>query len=357
MYDYKNTYTLLNSVKELPPLHTFLLDRYFPTSARDIFTTDEVIVEYKKGSKKAAPFVAPRHGGVVVLRDGYKLRSFAPAHTGVKRSLTIDDLKVRGFGEALYPDLTPEQRVGALILEDLDDMRDMIARRKEAMAAEVIFTNGCVMHEYADDLATHAEREVRYYDEATNPAVYTIANKWTTTEASGIQIMNDIHAMITMNARRGLPATELLCAPDVMDVILNNAHIQKLLDNRRMEFGGVNPDELPSGVTKFARLNIKGRMIDFLCYEDTYTDVDGTEKVYVPGGKVALLAPALGRTVYGAITQLEQKDGDFHTYAAREVPKYLSDAVGNTRTVELNSAPLCIPNNESPFVVADAVQQ
>ena len=142
MYDYKNTYTLLNSVKELPPLHTFLLDRYFPTSARDIFTTDEVIVEYKKGSKKAAPFVAPRHGGVVVLRDGYKLRSFAPAHTGVKRSLTIDDLKLRGFGEALYPDLTPEQREGALILEDLDDMRDMIARRKEAMAAEVIFTNG-----------------------------------------------------------------------------------------------------------------------------------------------------------------------------------------------------------------------
>ena len=356
MYDYKNTYTLLASVKELPPLHTFLLDRYFPTSARDIFTTDEVIVEYKKGLKKAAPFVAPRHGGVAVLREGYKLRSFAPAHTGVKRSLTIDDLKVRGFGEALYPNLTPEQREGALLLEDLDDMRGMIARREEAMAAEVIFTNGCVMHEYADDLGTYQEREVRYYDEQTNPGIYTPAADWTTTEASGIQIINDIHAMISMNARRGLPATELLCAPDVMDVILNNAHIQKLLDNRRMEFGGIAPEELPSGVTKFARLNIKGRMIDFLCYEDTYLDVDGQEKAYVPTGKVALGAAGAGRTVYGAITQLEQTDGEFHTYAAQAVPKYLSDAVGNTRTVELNSAPLCIPNNESPFIVATAIQ-
>ena len=109
-------------------------------------------------------------------------------------------------------------------------------------------------------------------------------------------------------------------------------------------------------MTKFARLNIKGRMIDFLCYEDTYLDVDGQEKAYIPTGKVALGAAGAGRTVYGAITQLEQTDGEFHTYAAQAVPKYLSDAVGNTRTVELNSAPLCIPNNESPFIVATAIQ-
>ena len=355
MYDYKNTYTLLASVKELPPLHSFLLNRYFPSGARDIFTTNEVIVEYKKGSKKAAPFVAPRHGGVSVLRDGYKLRSFAPAHTGVKRSLTIDDLKVRGFGEALYPDLAPDQREGAILLEDLDDMRGMITRRKEAMAAEVIFTGGCVMHEYADDLGTYEEREVRYYDEQAYPGIYTPSADWATTEASGIQIMGDIHAMIRMLATRGLPATEILCAPDVMDVILNNAHIQKLLDNRRMEFGGIAPEELPSGVTKFARLNVKGRMIDFLCYEETYVDIDGTEKAYIPAGHVALGAPNAGRTVYGAITQVEQKDGEFHTYASRFVPKYLADAVGNSRTVELNSAPLFIPNNEAAFIVAEVI--
>lgn len=45
-----DTHTLLASVQLLPPLHTFLLDRYFPTNeASDIFSTDDVLVEYKKG--------------------------------------------------------------------------------------------------------------------------------------------------------------------------------------------------------------------------------------------------------------------------------------------------------------------
>jgi hypothetical protein len=49
-------HTLLASVQQLPPLHSFLLDRYFPTNAAsDVFATDDVLVEYRKGSKKAAP--------------------------------------------------------------------------------------------------------------------------------------------------------------------------------------------------------------------------------------------------------------------------------------------------------------
>ena len=63
-FNYYDTHHLLASVQQLAPLHTFLLDRYFPTNAAtDIFSTDDVLVEYRKGSKKAAPFVAPRKGG------------------------------------------------------------------------------------------------------------------------------------------------------------------------------------------------------------------------------------------------------------------------------------------------------
>ena len=50
-FNYYDTHHLLASVQQLPPLHTFLLDRYFPTNAAtDIFATDDVLVEYKKGS-------------------------------------------------------------------------------------------------------------------------------------------------------------------------------------------------------------------------------------------------------------------------------------------------------------------
>lgn len=352
-----DTHTLLASVQQLEPLHTFLLDRYFPTnSATDVFATDDVLVEYKKGSKKAAPFVAPRKGGITILRDGYTVKRFTPSYIAPKRTLTIDDLNKRGFGEALYSQLTPQQRQGVLMLRDLDELRTMNERRKEAMAAEVIFTNGCVMDEYVDDLHNFEEKEVRFYDGAQNPAVYTPSAYWSTTEASGKQILNDVAAMISMLTKRGLPATEVLVAPDVADVILANEWILKLLDNRHYEIGGVDPAVLPSGASKICRLNIKGRMIDFLSYEDTYTEIDGTVKPFIPQGMIAVCAPAAGRTIYGAVTQLEQADGEFHTYAGVNVPKYLSDARSNVRELILTSAPLCMPNNENPFITARVLQ-
>lgn len=348
-----NTHTLLASVQELEPLHTFLLDRYFPTNlTTDVFNTDDVLVEYRKGNKKASPFVAPRKGGITIMRDGYTVKRFTPSYIAPKRTLTIDDLKRRGFGEALYTQLTPQQRQGVLMLHDLDELRVMNSRRKEAMAAEVIFTNGCIMDEYVDDFHTFEEKEVRFYDEENNPAVYTPSTYWSTTEASGNQILNDVAAMIKMLTSRGLAATEVLVAPDVADVILANEWILKLLDNRHYNIGGVDPVTLPSGVSKICRLNIKGRMIDFLSYEDTYTEVDGTVKQFIPQGMIAVGAPAAGRTVYGAVTQLEQADGEYHTYAGINVPKYISDAGNNIRELILTSAPLCMPNNENPFITA-----
>lgn len=352
-FNFYDTHTLLASVQQLPPLHTFLLDRYFPTNAAsDIFATNDVLVEYKKGSKKAAPFVAPRKGGITILRNGYTMKSFTPAYIGGKRTLTIDDLNRRGFGEALYTNLTPEQRQGVVMLRDLDELRDMNMRRKEAMAAQVIFTNGCIMDEYVDDLGHHEEREVRFYDGDANEAVYTPSGNWDTSVESGKQIINDLAAMIKMLTSRGLPATEALVAPDVADIILSNEWIIKLLDTNNYKIGGVDPATLPAGATKIARLNIKGRVIDILSYEDTYTEIDGTVKPFVPAGMVAVGAPAAGRTVYGAISQVEQSDGEFHTYKGVDVPKYISDAKGNTREVQLSSAPLCMPNNENPFITA-----
>ena len=326
-FNFYDTHTLLASVQQLPPLHSFLLDRYFPTNAAsDVFATDDVLVEYRKGSKKAAPFVAPRKGGITILREGYTMKRFTPAYIAPKRPLSIDDLKKRGFGEALYTNLTPAQRQGVIMLGDLDELRDMNTRRKEAMAAEVIFTNGCIMHEYTNDLGTYEEKEVRYYA-----------------------------AMISMLSKRGLPATECLMAPDVADLFLRNPWILKLLDNRNYNIGGVDPETLPAGASKIARLNIKGRMIDFLTYEDTYTELDGTVKQYIPQGMIAVGAPAAGRTVYGAITQVEQADGEFHTYTGVNVPKYISDAAHNTRELTLSSAPLPMPNNECPFSVAKVI--
>ena len=162
-FNFFETHNLLMAVEQLTPPTTFLRDRYFPTNdATDVFATNDVLVEYKDGSKRVAPFVAPRKGGVTILRSGYEVLRFEPPFVAPRRMLTIDDLNKRGFGEALLSTLTPEQRQRALVLKDVQELSDMITRREEAMAAEVMQTNGCIMKHIADDVDTADTKQISF---------------------------------------------------------------------------------------------------------------------------------------------------------------------------------------------------
>lgn len=352
-FNFYDTHTLLLSVQQLKPATSFLRDRYFPTNdATDIFATNDVLVEYKDGSKKLAPFVAPRKGGVNILRSGYTMERFTPPFVAPKRSLSIDDLNKRGFGEALYSQLTPEQRQQVLLLKDADEMSGFITRREEAMAAEIMLTNGCVMKHIADDVAEGDEQIILFYTGDANPAQYVPAIKW---DAEDADIEGDLGAMIRMLTSKGLHASELVCSPDVADAIVNNKKIQEKLNNRRYEVGEVKPEMLPAGAAIVARLNILGRIISVISYDETYTDDTGADKLYIPAGKCVLTAPAAGRTAYGAVSQVEQADGQFHTYAAKRVPKYLASAEGNTRSLTISSCPLLMPNHKNAFISAEVL--
>ena len=352
-FNFYDTHTLLRSVQQLTPASSFLRDRYFPTNdATDIFATNDVLVEYKDGDKKLAPFVAPRKGGVTMLRKGYHMERYTPPFVAPKRALTIDDLNKRGFGEALYSQLTPEQRQQVRLLKDADEMGEFITRREEAMAAETLLTNGCIMKHIADDVAEGDEMEIRFYTGEVNPAQYAPATPWSAVDAD---IISDLGVMARMLTSKGLRATELVCSPDVADAVINNEKVQKFLDNRRYEMGEVNPEVLPAGAVVMARLKVNGRIISIISYDETYTDDAGADQLYIPSGKCVLTAPSAGRTLYGAVSQVEQKDGQFHTYPGKRVPKYLSDANNNSRTLTISSCPLLIPNNKNAWITASVL--
>lgn len=349
-----DTHTLLMAVEQVIKPTTFLRDRYFPTNeVTDVFSTNDVLVEYKNGSRKLAPFVAPRKGGVTILRNGSYMERYTPPRIAPKRGLTLDDIKQRGFGEALFTQLTPEQRQLVMIMNDIKELDETITRREEVMAAETMITNGCIMKHIADDINLTYDMEIRFYSESTNPSKYTPATKW---GQAGAKIIDDINAMIKMLTTNGLPATDLIISGDVVPIILNDETIQKMLDIRYYNMGMVEPIELPNGASRIARINVYGRMIDIISYDETYENEEGEIVPYIPSGTVILTAPAAGRRVYGAVNQVEQFDGNIHTYPAARVPKYVSDANQNTRTLTLTSCPLLIPNHKNPWVVANVIE-
>ena len=92
-------------------------------------------------------------------------------------------------------------------------------------------------------------------------------------------------------------------------------------------------------------------MIDVISYDAQYEDDNGTMVPYLPAGTAILTTPAAGRSIYGAVTQMES-DKNFHTHAGKRVPKYIAHEDKDIRELRLASRPLLMPNQKNGFIVA-----
>lgn len=352
MIDLYNPTQLIAVARGIDPRPSFLTDRYFPTNdATDIFSTEKVLVERRAGQRGLAPFTTRNGSPVMIGRAGAEMREYTPPTIAPGRPITIDDINKRGFGEALMSTVSPEQRSDYLAVSDIDELGGYITRREEAMAAEVMLTNGCVMKAVADDLSVTVADELRFYTEAANPATMAFDTSWGDPKAP---ILDYLHAMARYLTARGLPASDLVCAPDVADAIVNNEGVLRLLDNRRVSVGEVAPKLETETASVMCRLNVHGRMIDVISYDETYIDDAGAVRQYIPEGKAVMTAPGAGRKLYGAVTQIEA-DRAYHTRAGRRVPRVLVDEERNVRTMVVTSRPLLIPADKNPFLSATVI--
>lgn len=349
LYD---TRTLLAAKEVIAPKASFLRDRYFPTAEEDIFDTEKVDIDYEdEQNNKIAPAVLPEKGGIPVDRRGYETHELEPALIAPERTLTTRNLEKRLAGEVIGGTLSPTEREARILAKDIADLTRMIDLREEQMAAATLLNNEYTLKQFADKYGSseYIEKNVKFFTEVSNPAVYTPGANWST---SSTAIISDLAAMADTLTKRGLPATDVIVSGDVADVMLGNAEIQKLLDIRRYELGQVKPEELPNGATLIAVLNVKGHIMNVFSYTFSYTDESGSSKLFIPSGKVIVTAPAVGRTAYGSITQIEESVGDFVTYAGRRVPHVTTNSHDNVRTLTLQAKPVVVPNVKNAFISA-----
>ena len=346
--DYTQTAVLLAAYKEQKAPNTFLQSRYFPDGK--VFATDEVLVEYKDGNQKLAPFVAPEIGGKVVKRDGYTAHAYQPAFIAPKRALTIDNLKKKGFGEAYYNQLTPEERALKITADDMTDMDVMIVRTHEHMCAQVLSENALTMKHYGDDNKVYETKNIAYFTETANPAIYTPSVAWSSADAD---IVSDVAAIAQILKQRRLPAVDVILGTEAADAVLNNEKILKLLDNRNFNIGVIDPTEQFPEAVFLGQINCKGHNLNFIQYAATYEAEDGTIKDYINSKDIIVTAPNCGETNYGAITQIDYGSADFKTYAEKRVP--LFEIEGQVKSVSLRTAPLVQPKNKNPYIKATVI--
>ena len=346
-----DNYTLMAITKEIVNEPHFFRDRYFPTGAGDIFDSDKVLTEYQKGDRRLAAFCSPRIGDIPVDRIGYQIHEYKPSYIGLSRSLTIDDLAKRGFGEAIYPGSTPAERAAKLQLEDLTFLDKRIARREEWMAVQTMINNACTMQEYLDANTAGEENYVAFFD-STSDHTYTVngSKKWDT--ANG-EIEKDVKAMCKMLQKRGLPAADLILGSSAAEAVLANQKLRDLLDkNLAIDFGAINNTIEYPGVVRMGTLNFGGFRLTLWDVSESYEADDGTDTPFFPANSAMVTAPACGHMMYGRIDQIDFGSTEFKSYAAKRVSKFFVDADKDIRKIRLGSRPLAAPKNYCPYIYA-----
>ncbi len=348
---YKNTDVLMAAVKQGPLANSFLRDRYFPKLEMAEFATEDVLIEYEENGQKCAPFVVPYIGGIAVQREGYTSKRFTPANIEPKIPMTIDDLMKKGFGEAIYANESPQVRADKLLAKDLLTLDEMTTRREEYMAAKVMLDHALDMDFNTGDGKKPDKRRIQFYNGDSNPYTYTPETEW---NQEGATIIDDIFAMCELASSNGVRIQDLIVSPAAMNAIRSDASVRELLDNRKMNYGSIDPKALTNGANLLGILNADGYVLNLISYNDKYKGDAKKLTPFIPDGYIIAAAPAGGQRVYGAVTQMED-DNEYHTYVGDRVPKIVPDKATDKRELKMTSKPLLAPLKLGSFYSAKVV--
>lgn len=349
-----DTYYMAGLWRGLSPVTTFFRDRYFPTGAGDIFAADKVLVEYQDGDNGVAPFMVERADPINVSRQGYEIHDYAPVCIKQARNLTADDLKARGFGEAILSNSSEEERAARLVSGDLALLERRFTRAEEKLCVDTMLNNGFTVNEMLDANTVGNVATVQYYDATKgNDGIHTIAPKWSKSTDWEV-IVGDVRAMCRSLSRRGLPHTDLVVGQDVADVLLGNSDFQKLV-NRDSGIVIASPivQELTQydGVSLLGIVNFGGYRLNVIVCDEQYQNASGVWTNYFPAKGSMVTAPGCGHMMYAHIVHMDE-NGDIQTITGKRVPDLYVNRRQKIRELILESRPLAAPKNYSPWIYA-----
>jgi major capsid protein E len=333
-----STLTILDGLRIRWVVPSFIRDQFF--GAREFIDSDVVQVDTYRGGRGLAPFILPLEGQVVGRRRPFT-RSYVEAPIiAPARTITLREARKPGWGETPYNYKSPEERVASLIAQDTIDMDDEIARTEEFMCASCMFT-GQIPISYR----TKTNVVIDYG--FTNST--TLAKYWTDPTADPLQDLRLAQQALNANGYSGDLA---IYSPDAWNALMTN---QKVIDQMKYALQTMTPlttvaiGETPTSGVLPAPSFTNPMMRNFI-YSGTYTKMTGatgatlTAVPYVPKGYVLVGSSNVKhRMVYAQVTQIEQSDGQFHSYNLDRVPKIECNVNRNFYMYTITSRPVPVP--------------
>lgn len=338
-----DTITLLQALEIAAPVPSFLLDNFVRpfNPLNDLSPTEIAEMDVRKGAVRMAPFVAPSVGGVVVTRDGYQTRTVKFPTLAPDLVVTTADVRQRAFGQNVYEGVTEGQRAQALTARDLQQLREMLALRKEWMVAQILQTGKMTI-----PIVDREKRRTDLFEVDYNfDNFVTLSKDW---DEAGSDPNQDMQALYEAVYEGQGKVDIVLMGSQAANVLLRNDTFYKQLDNRRMNLGEVAPRRY-NGL-RYIGVNEDG--IEMYAYADKFIDeVTGTPTPFIAPNKVIAAGRAMLSCMYGPITQVEGKE--MKTYLAREVPHRFADEDTNAVKQRMTSRPMIVPGNVDGWAVME----
>lgn len=333
-----DTRTMLRALQQSYAPKTFLLDTFFPSIQQS--ESETVDIDIIKGKRKLAPFVAPMHEGKVISQEGYHTDTFKPPYIKAKKVTTAADLFKRTPGNTLYQtDISPQQRAAQRVGEDLRELQEMITRREEWMAAQALVHGKIHVQGEGVNQSIDFQMPTDHYVTLTGNA------RWTHADSNPLKDLRHWQEKVVQDS--GLVPRTAVLGRDVLNAFLDHAKVQNMLNNRRMQLGQIDPQDLPNGAKYWGSIDD----IDIYSYNEWYLDDAGNEQPMIPANRL-ILGATTARTArhYGAIHDLEA------SAAVQYFPKSWTQEDPSVRYLMLQSAPLVIPHQIDAFMSIQAVQ-
>ena len=342
-----NIYTpryLADVVRTAPPVHTFFRDKFF-TNVKT-FATERVDIDIVKGDRRMAAFVHPKVGGKVLKEQGYKTESYKPPLVNPYDVTTADQLMNRLPGETLYSGMTPAQRASRKLTDEYNVLNDATTRREEWMAVNAI-VNGKIAV-----VGDGVNEEIDFG--LTNKVTLTGTARWGQSAGDPLKNLQTWHRQTLINGFKNCDM--VIMGSAALDAFLEDAKVQKVLDNRRIDLGLIQPKDLPNGVSYVGHLSKPN--VDIYEYTEVYLD-DWTDptapetKPLIPTNAVVMISSESNFVMaYGACTYIEDSTQQWVTAEAARVLRSYIEHHPDRRMIELQAHPLPIPDKADSWLVA-----
>lgn len=330
-----DTNKLIAMVPNLKLSQKFLLDRFFPTEV--VSDTEFVSIDVDVGKRRMAPFVSPLVEGKLVESRRYQTNLFKPAYI---KDLRAPDLRKpirRAIGEQIAGRLTAQERAMANLQFEMEDQVDILNRRLEWMAAQVLL-NGSVLVEGEgfDPVLVDFGRDPSLTVTLTGGA------EWgATLDANGKDSapVTDIEAWQHLILKKsGGGCTDIVFTTTPWLKFLNSNFAQGAIQFPKLASSGndINPG---AQIQRGAVYKGSWGQYRLWVYNDWYVDATNTEQMMIPDGYIVMCGPdMMGTRAFGQIL-----DEDFNFASLPYAPKTWTEKNPSQRLLLMQSSPLTIP--------------